>query len=59
MSSGILRPDDERLRSRREEGRAASLQAELEDLFKSQNKSGRNDGTSIPATFLRVTVALP
>jgi len=37
-------------------GRAADLQQELEELFKSQNKS--KDATSIPATFLRVTVAL-
>ena len=37
-------------------GRAADLQRELEDLFNSQNKS--RDATSIPATFLRVTVAL-
>jgi ubiquinone/menaquinone biosynthesis C-methylase UbiE len=37
-------------------GRAAELQKELEELFKSQNKS--QDGTSIPATFLRVTVAV-
>jgi ubiquinone/menaquinone biosynthesis C-methylase UbiE len=36
--------------------RAADLQQELEELFKSQNKS--KDATSIPATFLRVTVAL-
>jgi len=36
-------------------GRAADLQHELEELFKSQNTS--TDGTSIPATFLRVTVA--
>ncbi len=35
-------------------GRAAELQKELEALFNSQNKS--QDGTSIPATFLRVTV---
>ncbi|MGB8434944.1 MAG: class I SAM-dependent methyltransferase [Burkholderiales bacterium] len=39
-------------------GRAADLQEELEDLFNSQNKSPRKDATSIPATFLRVTVAL-
>src|SRR5438445_2390812 len=39
-------------------GRAADLQKELEVLFKSQNKSPRKDLTSIPATFLRVTVAL-
>jgi ubiquinone/menaquinone biosynthesis C-methylase UbiE len=37
-------------------GRAADLQKELEELFESQNKS--KDATSIPATFLRVTVAL-
>ncbi|NJN39834.1 MAG: class I SAM-dependent methyltransferase [Gammaproteobacteria bacterium] len=39
-------------------GRAADLQKELEDLFNSQNKSPRKGATSIPATFLRVTVAL-
>jgi ubiquinone/menaquinone biosynthesis C-methylase UbiE len=39
-------------------GRAADLQKELESLFNSQNKSSRKDATSIPATFLRVTVAL-
>ncbi len=39
-------------------GRAADLQKELEDLFDSQNKSQRKDATSIPATFLRVTVAV-
>ena len=37
-------------------GKAAELQKELEDLFKSQNKSGSDKTTSIPATFLRVTV---
>ena len=37
---------------------AANLQKELEDLFTSQNSSQRKDVTSIPATFLRVTVAL-
>src|SRR6266704_541592 len=39
-------------------GRAAELQKELEELFNSQNKSLSKDATSIPATFLRVTVAL-
>jgi SAM-dependent methyltransferase len=38
--------------------RAADLQKELEGLFTSQNKSPSKDVTSIPATFLRVTVAL-
>jgi ubiquinone/menaquinone biosynthesis C-methylase UbiE len=37
-------------------GRVADLQRQLEDLFKTQNKSSRKDMTSIPATFLRVTV---
>ncbi|MFL5460998.1 MAG: methyltransferase type 11, partial [Gemmatimonadales bacterium] len=36
-------------------GRASDLQRELEELFRSQNR--RKDGISIPATFLRVTVA--
>lgn len=39
-------------------GRAADLQRELESLFNSQNTSGSESATSIPATFLRVTVAL-
>ena len=37
-------------------GRAAQLQKELEELFNSQNKS--QNATMIPATFLRVTVAV-
>jgi ubiquinone/menaquinone biosynthesis C-methylase UbiE len=37
-------------------GRAADLQKELEALFESQNKG--KDTTSIPATFLRVTVVV-
>src|SRR6184192_48652 len=37
-------------------GKAAKLQKELEELFNSQNKS--QNATSIPATFLRVTVAV-
>ena len=36
--------------------RAEALREELEALFKSQNRSGSDDRTSIPATFLRVTV---
>src|SRR5437867_2090578 len=38
------------------QGRAAELQKQLEELFNSQNRS--QTATSIPATFLRVTVAL-
>jgi hypothetical protein len=36
------------------DGRGADLQGELETLFNEQNTNG--DATSIPATFLRVTV---
>ncbi len=39
-----------------EKGRAADLQRELEDLFERENRS-ETKATSIPATFLRVTVA--
>ena len=39
-------------------GRAGDLQRELEILFNSQNTSPRKDATSIPATFLRVTVCV-
>ncbi len=37
-------------------GRANDLQKELEALFTSQNTSPNTNATSIPATFLRVTV---
>jgi ubiquinone/menaquinone biosynthesis C-methylase UbiE len=37
-------------------GKAADLQQELEELFNSQNTSSTADITTIPATFLRVTV---
>ena len=37
-------------------GRETELQSELEALFDRQNTSGSKDATSIPATFLRVTV---
>ena len=39
-------------------GRAGDLAKELEALFDSQNKSAARNTTSIPATFLRVTVAV-
>jgi SAM-dependent methyltransferase len=38
-------------------GKAADLQKELEALFEGQNRSEGKDATSIPATFLHVTVA--
>jgi hypothetical protein len=37
--------------------REAELQAELEALFNTQNASSSQDVTSIPATFLLVTVS--
>ncbi|HSC55293.1 MAG TPA: class I SAM-dependent methyltransferase [Phnomibacter sp.] len=37
-------------------GKAAQLQDELETLFNSKNESKEANSTSIPATFLRVTV---
>jgi len=37
-------------------GKAGQLQAELEQLFESQNQSPTADATSIPATYLQVTV---
>ena len=39
-------------------GRAADLEKELKMLFNSHNKSPSKDVTAIPATFLRVTVAV-
>jgi SAM-dependent methyltransferase len=39
-------------------GRASDLIRELEALVTRENRSGRADATSIPATFLRVTVAV-
>jgi SAM-dependent methyltransferase len=40
-------------------GRAADLKEELDALFTTQNKSDSQHATSIPATFLRVMVAVP
>jgi SAM-dependent methyltransferase len=39
-------------------GRAADLQKELEELFESKNESADKTKTSIPATFLHVTVVV-
>ncbi|HEU5292827.1 MAG TPA: methyltransferase domain-containing protein [Cyclobacteriaceae bacterium] len=40
-------------------GKSADLQRELENLFNSQNTSSTSNQTSIPATFLRITVKVP
>ncbi len=40
------------------DGRAGELQRELDQLFTSQNQSKQAGKTSIPATFLRVTVTV-
>jgi hypothetical protein len=37
-------------------GKADDLQRELEELFTCENRSSDPNKTSIPATFLRVTV---
>src|SRR5580765_2272724 len=37
-------------------GKATDLQKELEDLFQKENRSSSPNTTSIPATFLQVTV---
>ncbi len=39
------------------DGREAELHAELEALIDEHNTAGEGEGTTIPATFLRVTVA--
>jgi len=39
-----------------ESGKAANLQEDLQALFERQNRSVATDATSIPATFLRMTV---
>ena len=39
-------------------GKASDLQKELEDLFARQNTAKGKDSTSVPATFLRVTVSV-
>ncbi|MGE5667190.1 MAG: class I SAM-dependent methyltransferase [Betaproteobacteria bacterium] len=39
-------------------GRSANLQQELEALFERENRSPARDATTIPATFLKVTVSV-
>jgi hypothetical protein len=39
-------------------GRAHDLQTELETLFSNQNKATNTGATLIPASYLRVTVAV-
>ena len=41
-----------------ENGRTSDLEHELVALFETQNESPEDAATSIPATFLRVTVSL-
>ncbi len=47
-----------RSKPRERNGRTADLQRELEARFLSRNQSPNRNTTSIPATFLRVTVAI-
>ena len=39
-------------------GRTSQLRKELDALFEAQNKSAKKGETVIPATYLRVTVAV-
>jgi hypothetical protein len=39
-------------------GKSAELQRELEGLFERENRSPTQGSTSIPATFLKVTVGV-
>jgi len=41
------------------DGTTAALRAEMDALFEAQNKTPGQAITSIPATFLRVTVTRP
>ena len=60
--SGLAERDEATARTRNafdaaeKNGRAADLQKELVTLFENQNQSPTPGTTSIPATFLRVTV---
>ena len=40
-------------------GKAGELQRDLEALFGRENRSGSGDRTSIPASYLKVTVNVP
>jgi len=51
-------PHHKRVRGGGKNGRVDDLLKELDALFESQNTSPRKDAASIPATFLRVTVAV-
>ena len=60
MLAGIFRdyygPTMNAFEAAEKTGRVANLQLELDDLFVAQNKSTSSGSTSIPATYLRVTV---
>ena len=54
----LLRADDERLRGRHGSRPRRLAAGELEAPFNDHNTSTDDETTSIPATFLRVTVAV-
>ena len=58
MSSSTTSPTMNAFEAAEKNGGAAKLRKDLDALFESQNTSSRKDATSIPATFLRVTVAV-
>ena len=57
-SGNIMGPTMNAFEAAEKQGRADELQKQLEELFNSQNNEVRELGTSIPATFLRVTVVV-
>ncbi len=57
LMSRFYGPTMNAVEAARKNGKADEIQRQLLDLAKTQNKSA-NGGTSIPATFMRVTVSL-
>ncbi len=55
---GFYGPTMNAFEAAEKDGKSGDLQKELEDLFNSQNKSASPEKTSIPATYLRVSVAV-
>ena len=58
MFERYYRPTMNAFEAAEKEGRAAQLRTALNALFESRNVSTRKDVTSIPATFLRVSVSV-
>ncbi len=54
----LLRPTMNAFAAAEQSGKAADLQKELDALFERENRSQTKGATSIPATFLKVTVSV-